>query len=291
MKNQIILCAAAVIAACTISLEVKAQIFVEYTGKVGVCIADTVEPLSNLSIGSAGQNNAKVSVYGCDTLTNDQYGIISNLNMCLQDNTMCSVNGKSIGDAASIIGVRGEAIANHELIMTPSGYIRTSTCGVYGTAAGSQRDNYGVLGTLQVNGGNGAGVFGTTGSMEFNIGGRYAGFFRGQTKVKGDFYAVSLNTYNPYPSMLRSVSNVDGGLSNKLLSLQAIQYQLPDTTLDVEKVHFGFDAQIMQKEFPDLVHEDEIGNVSINYVELIPLLVQTIQNLAAEVEELKARQK
>ena len=57
--------------------------------------------------------------------------------------------------------------------------------------------------------------------------------------------------------------------------------------MDDHRTHYGFDAQELQKLFPELVHEDKMGNISINYVELIPLLVQTIQKLSAEVTELK----
>lgn len=35
------------------------------------------------------------------------------------------------------------------------------------------------------------------------------------------------------------------------------------------------------------MHEDGNGNVNVNYVELIPLLVQTIKELSKEVDLLK----
>ena len=48
-------------------------------------------------------------------------------------------------------------------------------------------------------------------------------------------------------------------------------------------------AQDVQKLFPELVTEGGDGYLSINYVELIPLLIQAVQDLSEEVEELKAQ--
>ncbi len=45
-------------------------------------------------------------------------------------------------------------------------------------------------------------------------------------------------------------------------------------------------AQDVQKVFPELVYERD-NKLSINYIELIPLLIKTIQELSTEVEELK----
>ena len=43
----------------------------------------------------------------------------------------------------------------------------------------------------------------------------------------------------------------------------------------------------MKEVFPELVYEDKEGNFSINYVEMVPLLVQSIRELSAEVTELR----
>ncbi|MCS2957195.1 hypothetical protein NXX53_08560 [Bacteroides salyersiae] len=43
------------------------------------------------------------------------------------------------------------------------------------------------------------------------------------------------------------------------------------------RVHYGFIAQELKNEYPNLVYENEQGDLSINYIEMIPLLVQSIQ--------------
>ena len=60
---------------------------------------------------------------------------------------------------------------------------------------------------------------------------------------------------------------------------------IKDVVLDQQ--HYGFLAQDVQKLFPELVHEDGAGYLSVNYVELIPLLVQAVQEL--RIQELETQ--
>ena len=288
MKAKILFCSM-LLTACFFSMHVGAQIKVINTGKVGVGLADTIVPLSTLSVGSAGQNNAKLSVYGSGSPLGNQYGIFSHTNMDVYDASIYSIAGKCSGLSLYMTGVYGEAISSSTLI--PGGMMKTlthpTTYGVYGIAGGSARDNYGVYGTIQSAVSIGAGVLGTINGTDGLMSGRYAGYFVGQTRVAGAFTALSISTYtNPFP--LRGSTDADGDLPDKILSLRPIQYQLGDTTMDDGLTHYGLDAQVMKRLFPDLVQEDKAGCISINYVELIPLLVQTVQELSAELEELKS---
>ena len=49
----------------------------------------------------------------------------------------------------------------------------------------------------------------------------------------------------------------------------------------------GFIAQEFEKVYPNLVKNSEMGYKTINYIELIPVLVSKIQSLDAEIEALK----
>lgn len=53
------------------------------------------------------------------------------------------------------------------------------------------------------------------------------------------------------------------------------------------KRHYGLEAEQLEEVFPDLVYENEDGSKSINYVEMVPILVQAINELRAEINELK----
>ena len=55
------------------------------------------------------------------------------------------------------------------------------------------------------------------------------------------------------------------------------------------KTHFGFIAQELQQVYPELVYEQDNGFLAINYVELIPVLVQSIKELKGQVEELRGQ--
>ncbi len=52
--------------------------------------------------------------------------------------------------------------------------------------------------------------------------------------------------------------------------------------------HYGLDGEQLKVVFPELVVEDSQGNYRINYPEMVPLLLQSIRELKAEVAELKS---
>ena len=58
---------------------------------------------------------------------------------------------------------------------------------------------------------------------------------------------------------------------------------------ELQEIHYGLIAQDVQKIYPNLVYQRG-EQLSINYIELIPLLIKTVQELSAEVEELKKNQ-
>lgn len=63
--------------------------------------------------------------------------------------------------------------------------------------------------------------------------------------------------------------------------LSAIERQI------ICKQHYGLSAEQLGEVLPDLVYENEDGTKSINYVELVPILVQAVGELSAKVEELE----
>ena len=55
----------------------------------------------------------------------------------------------------------------------------------------------------------------------------------------------------------------------------------------VSRRHFGLDAEELQKVYPDLVLEGQDGYLAVNYVELVPLLIRSIQELKQELDAVK----
>ncbi len=82
---------------------------------------------------------------------------------------------------------------------------------------------------------------------------------------------------------------------NKLLDLHPKQYTYKDDT--EHKIHYGLIAQEVEQLYPNLVYSiksdtdtDESTNnniKSVNYVEMIPILLLKIQDLQNQVDELK----
>jgi hypothetical protein len=56
-----------------------------------------------------------------------------------------------------------------------------------------------------------------------------------------------------------------------------------------EKVSFGFSAQELEQVFPELVEMDNDGYLTVDYISLIPVLVEAIKELNVELESLKAK--
>jgi hypothetical protein len=55
------------------------------------------------------------------------------------------------------------------------------------------------------------------------------------------------------------------------------------------KQHYALDAEQLEEIFPDLVYEQEDGTKSINYMEMVPILVKTISELNGKVAELSEK--
>ncbi len=164
--------------------------------------------------------------------------------------------------------------------------------------------NYGVVGAL-LGTTNGAAVYGSvskpSGSL---IPGRYAGYFYGDAVVTGTATITSLNT----PSDIRLKENVEyvgngegrADIHSRMMDVHVISYNLkkpaPETgdtvTATVEdespsKTFYGVSAQELRVLFPDLVEEGQDGYLAVNYIELIPMLICSVQELSSEVDRLK----
>ena len=169
--------------------------------------------------------------------------------------------------------------------------------------------NYGVCGGLDgMN--NGAGIYGTTSSLDVQINGRYAGYFNGNAYVAGTLTSYEITTLSDarYKSNIQQINST---ALTKISALNPVQYTMASssaialanteqsdtaTTMTMttsnedlaraNKIHYGLLAQEVKELYPELVHEDAAGVMSINYTELIPLLIQAVQDLSVQVNDL-----
>ena len=187
--------------------------------------------------------------------------------------------------------------------------------GVMGTAGTSTKVNsFGLAGLL--NGQcYGAGVYGsTTAQVPTTLWTtKYAGYFQGPTCVSGTLTAKSVVT----PSDKRLKENIvylcddekDQNALDQLLKVNIVRYNLKskesgyvdmgavlsgqEATAVMQtdnadgKTYFGVIAQEIQEVIPEVVEESEDGYLAVNYTELVPLLIRSVQILKEEVETLR----
>lgn len=287
---------------------VNAQLTVYSNGNVGVATSESTTPVSTFAVGEAWTG------YGA-TVSKTQRGICG------------ISNGQYLNWAYGVFGQSKTPAAPFQCGVSGIAYNSQSqdtgrTYGVKGLA-GNATDgwNYGVFG--QLNGTqDGAGVYGTATSGDNGtcVDGRYAGYFNGATKVIGNLTVTgSISGVILSPSASSTSSLVQASAlreespspSDRLLTLNSTTYYLPvhqarniasalspDTasyvctpsileTQIAERVHYGIEENQMEEAFPELVYRNEDGTTGINYIELIPVLVQTINELNARLQALE----
>ena len=229
-----------------------------------------------------------------------------------------SAHSSLTASATANIGITGLASST-----TNSGI----AIGVHGMASGgSNGRNFGVFGERTFVTGYGAGIVGSSAAnMGFAntpfIPGFYAGFFEGNVRINGTLNGLPITNSdirfkqnilplggNGNMEEANELSSRPTSVLDNLMLLNPVQYNLqqvffdPDESRSLEeraffdeesqlfqKTHFGFIAQELREVFPNLVFEDDIGWLAINYTGMIPLLLQGMKDLKAIIEAQNAR--
>ena len=225
----------------------------------------------------------------------------------------------SAGNATTLSSVAIEGTAYHKGtnatygvkgIGAWDGYPNYGQCfGVYGYSYGSYNGlNIGVYGTV-IPFYYGAGVYGSSSSYSSiqPLFSNFAGYFDGDVYVSGNLSVSGVMTNysapisNSQSLSLRQTSFSSESTLNRINRLEPIMFlmegdlsKLPDsiplTAMEqqvLSKQHYGLNAEQLEAVFPDLVYEDENGTKSINYVEMVPILIQAINELKGEINALK----
>ncbi|MEM8528316.1 MAG: tail fiber domain-containing protein [Bacteroidota bacterium] len=171
------------------------------------------------------------------------------------------------------------------------GFANTSinNYGVYGYAFTGNSRKYGVYGIAEGFGPSNYGVYGTASSADMN----FAGYFNGTLAYTGALLFASDKKFK------QNVRQMNSAL-NKVLKLQPKTYHFEKHAHInfPEEKQFGFIAQELQEEFPELViqnlhphfgkegeHTGETKYLSVNYINLIPVLTKAIQEQQIIIEE------
>ena len=253
-----------------IALTCSAQIQVTSDGSVG--IGGYIDPYNKITI--VADSTHKVGIHSFIENTNE------NLQIAMYGDALNS-NSLNTGRTYGIYGIAGNRT---------SGY------------------NYGVYGEI---GGNnhGAGIFGTNTDIVPQINGKYAGYFYGNTYITGTLIVGHVTSVSDarYKS---NIQQINSSALSKIATLNPVQYTMlsgdaiafanteqSDTCSmtmttsnedlhNANKIHYGLLAQEVKELYPELVHEDAAGVMSINYIELIPLLIHAVQDLSEQVSML-----
>ena len=266
--------------------------FAVIVGSAQIQVAST----GNVAIGDTLTGNVKFFVRSNTSHETGIYSLIESIGV-----NAIAISGEANSAANMRAGVMGKA-TNRQT---------GRSMGVLGIAGnGTTGLNYGVFGGLE---GNlyGAGIFGTTSANVFpQLRGRYAGYFYGDAHVTGTLTAGVVTTLSDarYKSNIQQINST---ALAKIAALHPVQYtmlsgnaialantELTDTASTMtmitsnehlskaNKIHYGLLAQEVKELYPELVYEDSAGVMSINYIELIPLLIQAVQDLSEQVSML-----
>ena len=182
----------------------------------------------------------------------------------------------------------------------------------YGAAAGR---NIGVLATT-IPDGYGVGIYATNeggiAPPEHHPTGTYAAYFYGDTYLDGNITSPALYNMSDIRlkrniTSLTQNSGSEGSTLENLQNLDIISYNLERPSqqtskelvskgsnkltalkeIEAKRRHYGLSAQELQKIYPDLVLEGQDGYLAVNYIELVPILIRSIQELKAELDEVR----
>ena len=276
------------------------QLRIDSVGRVKIGDGtSTVAQFSNLSIyPSFGKRGLHIK-------TNNSYGLTIN---CVHSSSSSSTGIELLPD--------GSVNTNHYVALR----------GYTGVSSDQNIAICGMVPPIPTGATKVAAIYGSSSSSEDVATGVYAGYFNGNVRVTGQFSAATIMTPAPNSignGSLYTAFSFDKDnetISDKLANVNLLQIlkntkpnnQPIDLSFDPaleelmnshpeyssnlhnkkesaeqSTIHYALAADELRESFPELVSEDLDGNVSINYIEMVPLLVQSIKELKAQIEELQ----
>ena len=232
------------------------------------------------------------------------------------DSNIGVVGTPSVLASTSNIGVEGYLNSNLTANSSDKNY---GVLGIVSASTNSHANNYGVYGIINTN--QGVGVFGSKSGYSYyyplNVSGKYAGYFYGEVYSTETVFTPSVCTISDsrlnenVTSMGETDRNGEQTLQ-KILSMNVVEFNrknIPQERTDNGNVeipeemagmveaeraemealaaqrHYGLIAQELKDIYPTLVQEGQDGYLSINYTEMVPILIRSIQVLKQELDE------
>lgn len=87
------------------------------------------------------------------------------------------------------------------------------------------------------------------------------------------------------PSDITLKDNIEQINIDDFNKLNPVSFTFKDD--EQNKKHYGFIAQELETVYPDLVTDSELGFKTVNYIEMIPILLSQMKNMQIEIDKLK----
>ena len=87
------------------------------------------------------------------------------------------------------------------------------------------------------------------------------------------------------PSDINLKDNIEKISTEDFDKLNPVSFTFKDD--DQNKKHYGFIAQELETIYPELVTNTGIGFKTVNYIEMIPILLSQMKNMQIEIDKLK----
>lgn len=296
----------------------RAQLVLDSLGRVGV---GTVVPKSKFQVGDDGLPCATASVH-----SEDEIGLSVFLrNNDSKTKYPTGIKVYSFSKAPAMLGVDVKSYGNRDSLsyaigLRGSGGNAHNCAGICGYRSGSNITNFaGVYGTSSP---MGSLIFRYPGVYA----GYFLGDLLVTHKIYGRLFSLTQVPSSKMAENAHSFYDVES-VSEKLSSVQTIQFLsdsrdelmsgvdehgfVQDDEMEKQegvlstqtsssrefkssrtgegyRVCHGLNPEQLESVYPELVSRDEQGNFFVNYVEIVPLLVQSIRELSARVAELES---
>jgi len=107
-------------------------------------------------------------------------------------------------------------------------------------------------------------------------------YYSGSTLFATNLQVTTQITITSDLSLKTNIKPLEGSLA-KILGLRGVEYD----RIDCDKHQLGLIAQEVEEVLPEIISEDDKGLKTVEYTAIIPVLIEAIKELKAEIDELK----
>lgn len=282
---------------------VRAQFFVDYDGSVtaGLWQQDATSSFnvfSNLDSFSADNLvyfNASNKKQNALQIINTPNSTSNTSSWIIGQTISCNILAQKTTKGLEVSSYSSSSVSNN-----------SKAYGILSSAGNAKSGyNYGICTSLSGSN-NGTGLFASSGSYPnaYEITGKYAGYFDGNVKVIGNVTATTVTTTSDL-RLKNNIRQIENGSLSKIMEMNVVRYGLKNQEVNIlepteeakylyspdsdilKQEHIGLIAQELQQIYPELVNEGDDGYLSVNYIEIVPILIKSIQELKTKVDILE----